>query len=93
MLKKKIQKPLKASRFEVQDSITVEGYIIHKGDNIKIKGEYGSLFKFDGLVTNTDNGVQWIDCFELYKGAPNRFRSFNLDKVKRIPKKRKKVVN
>ena len=69
----------------------IDGHLIEKGDVIKIAGQYGLKFKFDCLVTNTHNGVQWIDCFELDKGQVRSWRSFRPDMAKRIPKRRKSV--
>jgi hypothetical protein len=45
-------------------------------------------FKFDSLVTNTETGAQWVDCFEVYKMRTGVLRSFKIDRIKRIPKKR-----
>ena len=69
----------------------VEGHTISKGDIIKIHGQHGTKFKFDCIVKNTNNGVQWIDCFELYNGIIQSWRSFRPEMVKRIPKRRKRV--
>lgn len=74
-----------------QYEIEIDGYLISKGDIIKIQGQHGVKFRFDCLVTNTTNGVQWIDCFELYKGIVQSWRSFRPDMIKRIPKRRKRV--
>lgn len=65
------------------------------GDTIKIVGEHGKRFKFENLVTNPANGVQWIDCFEMQKGTGGVFiacamRSFYPERVKHIPAKRKR---
>lgn len=70
--------------------ITVDNFVIEKGELIKIKDEWGMRFKFDGLVTNTETGAQWVDCFEMYRGRAGVLRAFRLDRVKRIPKKRGK---
>ena len=66
------------------------GREIVSGEIVKISGEYGGIFRFDFLVTNEDTGVQWIDCRELHKGQIGQFRSFYLDRVKKVPTKRKK---
>jgi hypothetical protein len=78
------------TKFAREHSIDIDGFTIAKGDIIKIRGEYGVQFKFDSLVTNTDTGVQWIDCFEVHRGQVGCCRSFRMDKIKRIPKKRRK---
>lgn len=68
-----------------------EGFMIEKGETIKIHGEHGVKFRFNALVTNPQTGVQWIDCFELDKGMTRSWRSFYPERVKRIPKRRKRV--
>jgi hypothetical protein len=75
--------------------ITEDGFEIQQGDLIKIQGEYGSRFKFYSLTTNTTSNSQWIDCFEVFRGQVGAFRSFRVEKLKRIPKrgKRAKRVN
>lgn len=55
---------------------------------IKIKGEHGSVFKFKEFVEKIDNGASWVDCYEMEKGLPCGLRSFHLERVKTIPKKR-----
>jgi hypothetical protein len=81
---------LPPSKFFRYPEIEVDGFVIEKGELIKIKDEWGMRFKFDGLVTNTETGAQWVDCFEMYRGRPGVLRAFRLDRVKRIPKKRGK---
>ena len=81
-----------ATKFSREYSIVVDGFEVERGDLIKIRGEYGIKFKFDSLVTNTETGVQWIDCFETHRGQVGCWRSFRVDKLKRIPKKRVKGV-
>ena len=74
----------------------VGNFTIAKGDLIKIQDEHGMKFRFDSLVTNTETGVQWIDCFEMQKAQSGAFRSFALERIKRIPARRgrrKKNVN
>lgn len=77
--------PTKFFRFP---EITVGNFVIKKGDMIKIQDEWGMRFKFDSLVTNKETGAQWIDCFEVHKMRTGCLRSFKLDRVKRIPKRR-----
>lgn len=88
----------KANAYQVQETkfsretvVEVDGFDIEKGDLIKIRGEYGVRFKFDSLVTNTETGVQWIDCFEVFRGQVGCWRSFRVEKIKRIPKRRSSV--
>ena len=68
--------------------ITVGSRTIVAGDIIKIDGEHGGRFKFHSLVTNTETGSQWIDCFELHKSMVSAWRSFRSDRIKLIPIKR-----
>lgn len=86
--RKKVELP--PTKFFSYPEIEVDGFIIEKGELIKIKDEWGMRFKFDGLVTNTDTGAQWVDCFEMYRARAGALRAFRLDRVKRIPKKRGK---
>jgi hypothetical protein len=74
-----------------EDSIEIDGFLISRGDIIKIQGEHGVKFKFHSFVTNSVSGAQWIDCFEFVMGRSSVFRSFSPDRVKRIPVKRKRV--
>ena len=74
-----------------EEQMTVDNKLIVKGDLIKIKGVYATEFRFIALVTNPANGVQWIDCIQLYKGLGCGFRSFYPDRVKPIIKRKKRV--
>ena len=65
-----------------------ENFIIERGDLIKITGEYGTRFKFESVTTNPANGAVWVDCFEMWRGRQGAYRSFSIDRVKRIPKRR-----
>ena len=78
------------TKFCREYELQVGNFTIAKGDIIKIDGEHGLKFKFDSLVTNTETGNVWIDCFEMQKAKPTIWRSFALDRVKRIPTKRGK---
>lgn len=71
--------------------VTADGFEIKQGDLIKIKGEYGVKFKFWSFTTNTESGASWIDCFETYRGASGSFRSFAVDRLKRIPQRGKRA--
>lgn len=81
---------LSETKFDREYSITLDGFQIEKGDLLKVRGEYGLRFKFDSLVTNTETGSQWVDCFEVHRGQVGCWRSFKIDKIKRIPKRRVK---
>jgi hypothetical protein len=67
-------------------------FTIEKGDLIKIQGVYGIKFKFISITTNTETGSFWVDCVETYRGQSGPLRSFTVDRVRRIPKKRGKRV-
>lgn len=88
--KKKVQ-VFDSGKYTKLPSMVVDGHIIEQGDMIKIKGEYGSRFKFISLTTNNDNGLEWVDCVEYEKGFPRATRSFDKCKVRRIPRRRKNV--
>jgi hypothetical protein len=85
--------PTKFSRvYELQ----VGTFTIVQGDIIKIQDEHGRKFKFDSVVTNTETGAMWIDCFEVQKATSGQYCSFAIERVKRIPArrgKRKKIVD
>lgn len=91
--KKKLGSVTKNARFLYSPEMKIDNKVIQKGDTIRVQGEYGAKFRFESLTTNVENGVQWIDCFELHRGIACRFRSFSVDKVRRVPKKRVKRVN
>lgn len=67
------------------------GRVIERGEIIKIQGIWGSKFKFHSYVVRTDNGVDWIDCFELVKNQISVCRSFRPDRIKAISKKNKRM--
>lgn len=75
--------------------LTEDGFEIKQGDLIKIRGEYGTKFKFHALTTNIQTNAQWIDCFEVARGQVGAFRSFRTERLKRIPtrgKRAKRVI-
>jgi hypothetical protein len=79
-------------RFERKFSmVTQSGHEVNKGDLIKISGEHGSTFKFQCLVKNPENGVEWIDCFQMMKDMSGPTRSFYPDRVKAVKKRGKRV--
>ena len=78
------------SKFFRFPEITVDNFVIERGEVIKVKDQWGMRFKFDSLVTNTETGSQWVDCYEVYKLRTGCLRAFPLDQIKRIPKKRGK---
>lgn len=95
MKKVKSIKP-QATKFHRDYELQVGNFTIVAGDIIKIEGEHGGKFKFASVVTNTENGLVWVDCFEVHKSSMGTWRSFAPERVKRIPTKRgrrKKNVN
>jgi hypothetical protein len=84
---KKMVEPAPSKFFRFPE-ITIDGFTIEKGEIIKVHDEWGMRFKFDSLVTNTETGAQWVDCFEVYKARTGVLRSFSIDRIKRIPKRR-----
>lgn len=69
----------------------IDGFEVVRGDIIKVSGQYGLKFKFDSLVTNMETGSMWVDCFEMYRGQSHSYRSFAVDKIKRIPQRGKRA--
>lgn len=87
MIKRKSTK-YKETNFSRVYDLEIGNFVINSGDLIKISGEHGMRFKFHSLTTNTNTGVTWVDCFEVHKRAAGCFRSFRVDRVRRIPVKR-----
>jgi len=91
MNKKNKNKIIDNPKYTKINTLAMDGFIINEGDYIKIKGEYGTIFKFISVTTNNDNNKQWIDCIEYENGISKAMRAFDINRVKRIPKKRKHV--
>jgi hypothetical protein len=89
-MKKTISSQQLNTKFSRSSEMTLDGFMIVRGDLLKVRGEHGAKFKFDSLTTNTDSGSYWVDCFEISRGQIGPLRSFKADKIKRIPKKRVK---
>ena len=87
MKKVKSTKP-QQTKFRREYQMQVGNFNIVQGDIIKIDGMHGDKFKFDSVVTNIENGLVWIDCFEMQKSVSGVFRSYSLERVKRVPTKR-----
>ena len=94
--RKKVVSPLQDIYNRVPHFTMPDGRVIEKDEIIKIKGEHGGRFKFHEHVTRKDSGIEWIDCFELHRGVLCGWRSFYPDRIKPLPKtrrrRRKKVV-
>jgi hypothetical protein len=92
--RKKIVSPLAHLYHREPTYTTPEGRVIESGEIIKIKGVWGTKFKFIEYVQRTDDGAkEWIDCYELEKGQMCAHRSFRPELIKPLPKtsrKRKK---
>lgn len=94
MALKKIEKfrgPNPVAHLDKQYEFEIGNFTIVQGDIIRITGEYGLKFKFDCIVTNTRNGAVWVDCYELDRGRVRMLRAFTIDRIKRIPVRRKRV--
>ena len=90
---RRLKKYNRVDPFVREDSfVTKDEKIVTSGDIIKIKGIWGSKFRFHKFVTNPNTGVSWIDCVELERGISCGMRSFYPERVKIIPKKRGKRV-
>jgi hypothetical protein len=68
-----------------KDYVLDTGRIISEGEIIKINGVWGTKFRFKEHVIRTDNGKQWIDCYELEKGVNCGLRSFYPERIKPMP--------
>lgn len=88
-------------KYEYDDEVLLpNGFYIVKGEIFKVGGksqfgvsEWGARFKFDKLVTHIETGKQWVDCYEMFRGKAGVMRSFPIERIKRIPKKRRKRVS
>ena len=88
--RKKVISPNSVLYHRVPQYEMPDGRIIEKDEIIKIRGEHGGKFKFHEHVTRTDSGIEWIDCFELRGGVLCGWRSFYPDRIKPLPKSRRK---
>ena len=86
--KKVAAKPTKFHR--EPEAVLPNGRTIERGDMLRVTGEHGLRFKFDSLVTNIETGAQWIDCFEVYKLRSGALRAFTADRIKPMPKRRRR---
>lgn len=88
--RKKVVSPNAYLYNRVDHYVMPDGRVIEKDEIIKIKGEHGGKFKFHEHVTRTDSGIEWIDCFELHRGSLGGWRSFYPDRIKPMPKPRRR---
>lgn len=91
---RKLAVPPAPSKFtrNMEALVLKDGATIEPGEIIRIDGEHGLRFKFYSLTTNTETGVSWIDCFEVYKARSGVMRSFYVEKIRKIPVRRKRRV-
>ena len=97
---KKFVVPEIAQKYVREDTVLLpDGFTLERGDMFKIRGknsfgvgEWGLMFKFNYLVTDTKSGNIYVECFEMYRGKAGVMRAFPVDRIKRIPKKRSKRV-
>ena len=89
--KKQVVSPLAHLYHREPTYTTPEGRTIEPGEIIKIKGEWGTKFKFIEYVRRTDDHAkEWIDCYELEKGQLCGYRSFKPDRIKALPKTKRR---
>lgn len=91
MARRKLSVDTTPTNFDTVPYLELDGFTINAGDIIKVKGEYGTKFKFVGVTTNTLTGSSWVDCFEIFRGSAQQFRAFKQDRVKRIPQRGKRA--
>lgn len=89
MRRRKYVKPA-PTKFQREYEMVIDNFIIERGELIKVRDEWGMKFKFDCVVTNTETGDTWVDCYEVHKMRTGCLRAFKLDRIKRIPKRRGK---
>lgn len=81
MTKKTVRSTL-VHNWTVTPEFTIGKKTIAEGDIIRIDGEQGKRFIFQRHVYNHDNDKEWIDCFEIWKGAPSMQRSFRPERIR-----------
>lgn len=87
-MRRRQETKVKETQFSRTYSIELDGFTIERGDEVKIRGERGTRFKFDSYVVNTKTGSEWVDCFETHRGQSGCYRSFKIEQIKRIPRRR-----
>ena len=90
MQRRKAYKPPK-SKLDIQTSFMIGNREVSAGERVKVYGVHGVKFQIIGLVTH-ENGTQWVDCYELSKGVPAQTRAFYLERIKLLPRKRRKKM-
>lgn len=82
--------PRPNDEWSYETEIQINGRYVTPGTELKITGERGR-YRFMRLV-KTDKGVEWLDVWGGPKGA-EQWRSFRMDKVKRVHYKNQTVEN
>lgn len=75
----------------VTDEIKVNGRVVNRDTEVKIKGEGSTRFAFRRHVLNPANGAEWVDVMGGSNNSPETIRSFRPDRittVHRIQKRR-----
>lgn len=62
----------------------LDGYVVNRGDTVKVVGVHGDTFSFWDHTTRTDSGREWFDCFLLEKGQKVGQYSFRCDRLRPI---------
>lgn len=79
-------------KFYREDKVLLpDGFEVVRGEIFRVRKEHGTRFKFHSLVTNTETGSQWVDCFEMFRGATGSMRAFRIEEIKRIPVRSKRA--
>ena len=86
--KKKVVSPFQYLYTRTPEYTLESGRTISQGEIIKIEGVWGAKFKFH--VMRTDSGKEWVDCYELEKGITCGLRSFYPERIKPLPKSKRK---
>jgi hypothetical protein len=82
--------PRPNAKWTYETEIQINGRKVASGTELKITGERGR-YRFIRLV-KTDKDVEWVDVWGGPKGS-EQWRSFRLDRVKRVHYKNQTVEN
>lgn len=90
--KKKVPTPESKFARDMSPLVLPSGATIEPGEIFRVDGEHGLRFKFYSLTTNKETGSSWVDCFEVHKARAGAMRSFYVDRIRKIPVRRKRRV-
>ena len=76
--------------WETSPVLVVGNRKVEAGEIIKISQVWGTKFKFIRYVYNPKTDTSWIDCAEMHRNQWGQTRSFRVDRVKLLPKRRNK---